>query len=93
MNSPIVLYNDKIFDLFFQRLKKDKEKSGSKYINYGHLFAKARCSKDHLKTLILKNADPNDMTGYSDSPLHHAVKYLQIEEVEFLLEHGAGMFI
>ena len=91
--GDIILCNDKIFDLFFQRLKKDKEKSGSKYINYGHLFAKARCSKDHLKTLILKNADPNDMTGYSDSPLHHAVKYLQIEEVEFLLEHGAGMFI
>ena len=90
-----ILGNSKIFDLLFERLQRDKEESGSKYIDidYGDLMEVAKPNRAYYEFFILKNANPNIMISSDGSYLHKAVKYLEIQDVVSLLEHGAGMFI
>jgi serine/threonine-protein phosphatase 6 regulatory ankyrin repeat subunit A/serine/threonine-protein phosphatase 6 regulatory ankyrin repeat subunit B len=44
-----------------------------------------------VESLILLGCDPNKLTKKKETPLHFAAKYSGLEEVKFLVEHGASI--
>ena len=44
-----------------------------------------------VETLLKLGSDPNKMTKNKETPLHFAAKYSGLEEVTFLVEHGASV--
>ena len=44
-----------------------------------------------VEALLLLGADPNKLTKKKETPLHFAAKYSGLEEVTFLVEHGASV--
>ena len=44
-----------------------------------------------VETLLKLGIDPNKMTKNKETPLHFAAKYSGLEEVTFLIEHGASI--
>lgn len=44
-----------------------------------------------VETLLHLGCDPNKLTKKRETPLHFAAKYSGLEEVKFLIEHGASI--
>ena len=44
-----------------------------------------------VESLLLLGCDPNKLTKKKETPLHFAAKYSGLEEVKFLVEHGASI--
>ena len=44
-----------------------------------------------VESLLLLGSDPNKLTKKKETPLHFAAKYSGVEEVKFLVEHGASI--
>ena len=44
-----------------------------------------------VEALLKRDSDPNKLTKTKETPLHFAAKYAGIEEVQFLVEHGASI--
>jgi len=44
-----------------------------------------------VESLLNLGSDPNKLTKKKETPLHFAAKYSGIEEVQFLIEHGASI--
>lgn len=44
-----------------------------------------------VESLLKQGSDPNRLTKRKETPLHFAAKYSGLDEVKFLLEHGASI--
>ena len=44
-----------------------------------------------VESLLKLGSDPNKLTKKKETPLHFAAKYAGLEEVKFLIEHGASI--
>ena len=44
-----------------------------------------------VESLLLLGSDPNKLTKNKETPLHFAARYSGVEEVQFLVEHGASI--
>ena len=44
-----------------------------------------------VESLLQLGSDPNKLTKQKETPLHFAAKYSGVEEVKFLVEHGASI--
>ncbi len=54
-------------------------------------YAAMSGNKDLLESLLHLGSDPNKLTKKKETPLHFAAKYSGVEEVKFLVEHGASI--
>ena len=54
-------------------------------------YAAMSGNTDLVYSLLKDGADPNKLTKKKETPLHFAAKYAGLEEVQFLIEHGASI--
>lgn len=63
------------------------DKEGRTAIHYAAMSG----NESLVETLLRSGSDPNKLTKKKETPLHFAAKYSGLEEVKFLVEHGASI--
>lgn len=54
-------------------------------------YAAMSCNSELLDSLLRLGGDPNRLTKSKETPLHFAAQFSGLEEVQFLVEHGASI--
>ena len=63
------------------------DKEGRTAIHYASMSGNEKL----VESLLLLGSNPNKLTKKKETPLHFAAKYSGVQEVKFLVEHGASI--